>query len=144
MRDSTRIGLRIVQIGSLLVAGAAALGVVGGRSYAPLRFEPQPFAIAEPMESGRTYDHDVWIINDNDFPTRLVGVSEYCASSCFASQGLPLSIPARGRARVNLHVEARVPGPLEESLNFFTDRPEQPRLGLEFRGNVVAPQPPNS
>lgn len=45
-------------------------------------------------------------------------------------------IPANGRGRVTVSVKARNPGLISSELNFFTDRPTQPKLTMRIEGYI--------
>lgn len=118
----------------LLVASLAGVGREA-RS-AVLRFRSDPLLISSTLHAMREYDVDVEIINESTEPARILGSLDYCGGSCFSGRGVPTTIPARGVGRVGLHIQARTPGPLAEGLTFYTDRPAQPTLVLNFRGMV--------
>ena len=123
----------------LLVASLAGWGRSGQGE--PLRFQPNPVAFPGILEAGREYAVDVDVINTSAEPARLVGSLDYCGSSCFSARGIPTVIPAMGKGRIKLHVNAGDPGPLSGELTLFTDRALQPILTLNIEGMVREEQP---
>lgn len=120
-------------LGLLLALWVGAVGQSEGSSS---RIEPNPLRIPGEMRSGKHYDFDVEVVNESDEPIRIVGAGDYCASSCYSGRGIPTVIPARGRGRVIVHIEAGVPGVFSEELTYYTDRPSQPTLVIKLEGMV--------
>jgi len=102
-----------------------------------LQFEKTPWSLPHPLISGSEYDFQVEIMNRSDAPARLVGSLEFCGSACYSMPGLPITIPARGRGRVSLHVKAGRPGALSEEVTFYTDQLTDPTLVLRIEGTIV-------
>ncbi len=147
MRRLLMAALLVVGVGALAVAGAT---VLEGRRSGASGLERPPLALAGPggafeppavLRSGEPYDFPVEVRNDGDEPARLLGALEYCGGSCYAVRGLPLTVPAGGRAVVTLHIEARVPGTLADDITIYTDRPEQPTFVFPVHGVILEAEP---
>ena len=138
MRNALRGILTLVG----LVASAVALATLVVQARAPqgppLGFVGGQLVPPMPMLSGQEYDFPVEVVNHSGEPARLIGALEYCAGACYSVRGLPATVPANGRARVVVHIEARMPGAFEEEVTFYTDRPSQPQLILPVRGVTEA------
>ena len=126
----------------LLIASLAGIGRESGDTY--LRFQPNPSVFPGALDAGREYDVDVVIINPSSQPARLVGSLDYCGGSCFSARGMPISIPAKSKGHVVVHIQARTPGSLSGELTFYTDRASQPTMVLNLEGTVRDRQPDES
>ena len=84
---------------------------------------------------GETLEAVVEVANWTDHPVRLVGGTSDC--SCVATDGLPVTIPARGReeVRVAVTIPPRSPGRTTRAVQLWTDVPEQSvlRFTLGYR-----------
>lgn len=136
MKTMLRVALGVSLV--CLFGGAAALlaGVGAVEEGPPLRFDPDPFVLPSELDRLGSLDVEVAVVNDSNQPARVVGVREFCAGACFYGRGLPVDVPAGGRAMVMLQINARAVGPISEELEFFTDRPSQPKLILHIEGNI--------
>ncbi len=125
---------------SLVISLASAAAIVSedlGHADVPvLSFGSDPVLLPGIMEPGASYDFPVEIHNAGVEPARIVGALEYCGGACYSVRDLPQVIPAGGSGAISLHVEARVPGVLEEEVQLFTDRPSQPNLILKLVGTI--------
>jgi len=101
--------------------------------------------IPEVLQSGKEYDFAAVVVNESDQPARLVGARDSCTQSgCFSGRKVPTIIPAWGRSRVIVHIEAGVPGDLSEELTFYTDRPSQPTVVVKLAGTIREAPPLDS
>ena len=132
--------LRGALAGSTLCFIASAVALVAGVGQpvdpTPLRFSPDPFVIPAALAQLGEADVQVDLVNDAEIPARIVGVEEFCSSACFYGRALPLEIPPRGRAKLTLHIKARLAGSISEQVKFFTDRPTQPTLTMRVVGDL--------
>jgi hypothetical protein len=135
MTRTARLCLWLVLIASLGVAAYQLLQ--RPVAAAPLRVGASPFVVPFTLISGEHYDVKVPVTNENHEPARLIGSLEYCGGSCVLGQRLPTLIPAGGTGYANVRIEARTPGPLDEELTFYTDRPTQPTLVIHLQGTVL-------
>jgi hypothetical protein len=101
-----------------------------------LRFDPDPFVIPFAMAKHAESDFAVDVVNDSALPSRILGVEEFCSSACFLGRELPVTVPPWGRSRIVIHVKANVAGRISEAVDFWTDRPDQPRLTMRVEGNI--------
>jgi hypothetical protein len=124
-------------ISALCAVGGVAglLAGVGAEAKPPLRFDPNPLVLPTTLKPPGEWDVVVDVVNRSGEPARIVGVVEYCSSACFSRRGLPLTVPARGRARLTLGVAISGPGRVSDNVTFYTDQPSQPELILRVEGN---------
>ncbi len=136
MKTVLRFGLGLSILS--LAGSVAALFAGVGQSVdpPPLRFDPDPFVIPSTMNQLDERDFKVAVVNDADEPARIVGVEEFCSSACYYGRGLPVTVPARGRGWVTIHVAVNSPGPITDKVYFFTDRPSQPKLAMRIEGYI--------
>lgn len=135
MRTVFRFLLMVVGSGALALGITTAVDALRTPA-APLGFADGGLTLREPLRQGAEYDVPVEVRNASDEPARLIGSLDYCGGACYQVRGLPIAVPPRGRGRVTLHIAARVPGPLEEEVLFYTDRPTQPQLTLRVRATI--------
>lgn len=73
--------------------------------------------------------------NTSNRKITIVGAKTLC--TCIFAENLPLSIPPRNRCSIRVAVKtASRDGPIHESIDLYTDFPEQPKLELVVLGRV--------
>jgi hypothetical protein len=136
MRKALCWVLALIGMGATAVALASVFGAARVPQGPPLSFEGGHLIVPFPMRSGEEYDVPVEVLNTAREPARLIGALEYCGGACYSVRGLPVVILPKGRNNVMVHIEARVPGLLDEEVTIYTDRPSQPTLILKVQGTI--------
>ncbi|MFI5457733.1 MAG: hypothetical protein ACHRXM_20010 [Isosphaerales bacterium] len=142
MKTTLRWCLRLTFVASLGLLLGLLVGVERKGGSASLRFEPSPLVIPGVMQSGKEYYRDAEVVNESARPARIIGTADNCTrSGCYSGRGVPTVIPAWGRGRVTVHIQAGVPGDLSGELTFYTDRRSQPTLVIKLTGTIREGEP---
>jgi hypothetical protein len=136
MVTAVRHFLGLTLIGSVCALVVSVQTAPPRADRAPLRFDPGALVIPKVLGSGREYDFEAVIVNESSEKARVIGSLNYCSGNCVTGRGVPADIPARGRGRVVVHLEAHSPENFVQELTFYTDQPSQPTITIKVMGTV--------
>lgn len=137
MKSFRRILWVLLSFSSGTAIVLALLFVPTSSDQPPLRFACEPFIVPGDLPPNSAQRIEAELVNDANSDAHLVGALEFCGSACYQAEGLPLTIPAKGRAKVVIHLFVSDPGPVSDHMTFYTDRRSQPTLKLEVQANVA-------
>ncbi len=126
----------VVLVGAGSSTGDAWLARLGRESLAVVPGQAE----ASEAEAGAMRAVRVEIVNRSNEDVRLLGGSVSCA--CMAADGLPLTVPARGRAEVEVKIKFNgSPGRFVHRFEFYTALPDQPKVTGRLTGTVLESRP---
>ena len=134
LRTSLRWTTRIACLAFVAFALLAIAGI--GEEVGPLRTVKGSVVVPFEIRTGEEYNLEFDVLNDGYEPALLVGFLRSCGMSCYSGPELPISIPARGRARASVQIKTNAAGAFSEEVTFFTDRPTQPKLVILIEGTI--------
>ncbi len=100
------------------------------------------------VPAGTQTEAAIELENRSSEAVTILGVTRACYPACCVDGlGLPMSVPAHGRAMVRCLVRTKAParGDFSVPVAIYTARDGQPEVAVEIRGNLlppVAPHPP--
>ena len=107
-----------------LVRGAFAAGLV---------VPPGGIALGE-VRPGEAVAAEVVVSNDAE---RAISVSRVKACCGGEAEIVPMSVPAKGEAKLTLRMKAQIPGEIAKAVTLSCDDPYQPIVEIPVTGRVV-------
>ena len=111
-------------VAMVLVPGAFAAGLV---------VPPGGIALGE-VQPGEAIEKTVVVSNDAE---RAISVSRVKACCGGEAELVPMSVPAKGEAKLTLRMKAQIPGEIAKAVTLYCDDPYRPIVEIPVTGKVV-------
>ena len=126
------IGLLILNATRFMIVGSVLLFACSVLA-AGLAVPQSGIALGE-VQSGEAIEKMVVIGNDTE---RTISVSRVKACCGGEAELVPMSVPAKGEAKLTLKMKAQIPGEISKAVTLYCDDPHQPIVEIPVTGRVV-------
>ena len=109
------------------------LAFASGAFAAGLVVPPGGIALGE-VQPGEAVAAEVVVSNDAE---RAIAVSRVKACCGGDAELMPMSVPAKGEAKLTLRMKAQIPGEIAKAVTLYCDDPYQPIVEIPVTGRVV-------
>ena len=116
--------LCLLVIAMVFSCGAFAAGLVA----------PQGGIALGEVQPGEAVEKTVVVSNDAE---RAISVSRVKACCGGEAELVPMSVPAKGEAKLTLRMKAQIPGEIAKAVTLSCDDPYQPIVEIPVTGRVV-------
>lgn len=113
----------------LIVAFAVARGIFA----AGLVVSPGGIALGE-VQPGEAVVAEVVVSNDAERAIAVSRVKACCGGEATVD---PMSVPAKGEAKLTLRMKAQIPGEISKAVTLYCDDPHRPIVEIPVTGRVV-------
>ena len=86
------------------------------------------------VQPGEAIEKTVVISNDTE---RAIAVSRVKACCGGEAELVPMSVPAKGEAKLTLRMKAQIPGEIAKAVTLYCDDPYRPIVEIPVTGRVV-------
>ena len=86
------------------------------------------------VQPGEAIEKTVVISNDDE---RTIAVSRVKACCGGEAELVPMTVPAKGEAKLTLRMKAQIPGEIAKAVTLYCDDPHQPVVEIPVTGRVV-------
>ena len=111
----------------------ALIVIYCGVFAAGLVVPPGGIALGE-VQPGAAVAAEVVVSNDAE---RTISVSRVKACCGGVAELVPMSVPAKGEAKLTLRMKAQIPGEIAKAVTLYCDDPHQPIVEIPVTGKVV-------
>ena len=104
-----------------------------GAFAAGLVVPPGGIALGE-VQPGEAVEAEVVVSNDAERAIAMSRVKACCGGEATME---PMSVPAKGEAKLTLKMKAQIPGEISKAVTLYCDDPYQPIVEIPVTGRVV-------